>query len=260
MKLSLEGKHAVVCGSSQGIGKAIAKVFAEMGASVTLVARNSERLKAALTELSTSGAQKHACITADFEQPHVLEEAIKKELRHPVHILVNNTGGPAPGLVQNSTVEEYRVAFNAHVICSQILVQAVLPDMKKAKWGRIINLTSTAQREPIVGLGVSGTIRGAMAAWSKMLSKELAPFGITVNNVLPGSTNTQRMKQLNRDISEKMKRPLSEIDADTLAKIPMGRLADPMEIAHVAGFLASDQASYVTGVSIPVDGGRSSSL
>src|SRR5688500_2224236 len=190
MDLNLRAKQAIVCGSTQGIGKATALELALLGASVTLIARNEAKLQQTLTELDTRQGQQHDYLVADFSQPDILAGKIRDyvEQKPAVHILVNNTGGPAGGPILEAQTEEFRQAFTSHLICHHLLAQAVVPLMKKAQYGRIINIISTSVKQPIPGLGVSNTTRGAVANWAKTLSYELASFGITVNNVLPGAT------------------------------------------------------------------------
>lgn len=258
MNLDLTGKRAFVCGSTQGLGKASAVELAQLGCSVTLLARNGEALKSVRDELDRSQGQQHDYIVADFAHPSVLRERVSDYVARnaPVHILVNNTGGPPGGLIVDAELEEFTMAFAQHLICNHILVQAVVPGMKAAGYGRIINIISTSVKQPIAGLGVSNTIRGAVAAWAKTLAGELAPFGITVNNVLPGMTKTARLDSLIRARSEKTGRTVDEITKDMIAEIPIGRFAQPAEFAAAVAFLAAPAASYINGINLPVDGGR----
>ncbi|GEO03311.1 3-oxoacyl-ACP reductase [Adhaeribacter aerolatus] len=262
MDLNLSQKQAIVCGSTQGIGKATAIELALLGASVTLIARNEEKLKATLTELDTSQGQQHDYICADFTQPEVLAEKIQQYVQQKtaVHILVNNTGGPAGGPILEAKPEDFKAAFASHLLCNHLLVQAVVPLMKKANYGRVINIISTSVKQPIPGLGVSNTTRGAVANWAKTLSFELAAFGITVNNVLPGATVTGRHTSLIQARAEKTGKSVAEIEANMLQNIPAGRFGESKEVAAAAAFLATPGAAYINGVSIQVDGGRVSSL
>jgi 3-oxoacyl-[acyl-carrier protein] reductase len=262
MDLNLREKQAIVCGSTQGIGKATAIELALLGASVTLIARNEEKLKATVTELDTAQGQQHDYICADFTQPEVLAEKIQTyaQQKTAVHILVNNTGGPAGGPILDAKPEEFKQAFSNHLICNHMLVQAVVPLMKNANYGRIINIISTSVKQPLPGLGVSNTTRGAVANWAKTLSFELAAFGITVNNVLPGATVTGRHTALIQARAEKSGQPIAEIEAEMLKNIPAARFGEPKEVAAAAAFLATPAAAYINGVSIQVDGGRVSSL
>lgn len=258
MNLSLIGKSALVCGSTQGIGKACALEIASLGASVTLVARNEELLKKVIGELDTSQKQKHSYIAADFQNPEMLKEKVCVFLKdhQGINILVNNTGGPPGGPVIQAKTEEFVQAFSNHLLCNHILAQAVSEGMKKNGYGRIINIISTSVKIPIKGLGVSNTIRGAVASWAKTLAGELAPFGITVNNVLPGATGTARLQSLIDIRAKNAGIKIEEEQLEWLKEIPAGRFADPSEIANAVGFLASPAASYINGINLPVDGGR----
>ncbi|MFC6996844.1 SDR family oxidoreductase [Rufibacter roseus] len=262
MDLNLQHKHAIVCGSSQGIGQAVALELAQLGATVTLVARSEERLQKSLLQLDVSSGQLHKYLVADFTRPQEVQEQVEKHLQEvgQVHILVNNTGGPAGGPAIDAAVDEFEKAFAAHLICNHILAQAVVPYMKKAEYGRIINIISTSVKQPIKGLGVSNTIRGAVANWAKTLSFELAPFGITVNNVLPGATVTARHHALIESKMQKTGLSREEVEQEILAGIPANRFAEPHEVAAAAAFLASPAAGYINGVNIPVDGGRTGNL
>lgn len=257
MDLNLTGKRAVVCGSTQGIGKATAIELASLGAGITLIARNEEKLKQTLAELARHGAASHNYLVADFSNPESLQSAMNNFIKdQTADILVNNTGGPPGGPAIDADISEFLLAFNSHLICNQILVQALIPAMKTARWGRIINIISTSVKAPIKGLGVSNTIRGAVASWSKTLSTELAPFGITVNNVLPGLTVTSRLESLIAARAEKESRTQEDIKSEMLKEIPAGRFAKASEIAAAAAFLASPAADYINGISITVDGGK----
>lgn len=262
VNLRLDGRRALVCGGSQGIGAAAARALAELGASVTLAARSEDKLKAMLPRLAKNEGQKHGYFTADFDQPGTLTSALESWLKGsgPAQILVNNSGGPPGGPASAADVGEYQKAFTRLMLCGQILVQALLPGMQAAGYGRIVNVISTSVKEPIKGLGVSNTVRWAVAGWSKTLAGELAPFGITVNNVLPGSTRTPRIESLFKASSEKENRSIEEIEADALKLIPAGRFAEPEETAAAIAFLASPAAAYINGINLPVDGGRTQSL
>jgi len=262
MNLDLTGKTALVCGSTQGIGKASAIELALLGANVILLARNDESLKDALKDLDTSKGQKHNYICADFQMPNELKVKIELfvDTNSPIHILVNNTGGPASGPIQGAKVEEFVSAFNNHLVCNHILVQSLLEGMKKEKYGRIINIISTSVKIPLKNLGVSNTIRAAVANWSKTLAGEVASFGITVNNVLPGATLTGRLQSIIENNSKNKNKTIAEIQNEMLKEIPMSRFADASEIANAVAFLASPAASYITGINVPVDGGRTGSL
>lgn len=256
--LELTGKRAMVCGSTQGIGKASAMQLAAQGASITLVARNEDALKQTLKELSAKADQKHDYIVADFDKPEELRKNVEQYLAggNEFHILLNNTGGPTGGEITKAKPEEFLNTFQRHLICNHILVQLLVPGMKKNRYGRIINIISTSVKEPIKGLGVSNTIRAAVANWSKTMSFELGPFGITVNNVLPGATETARITDIVQNTSKKTGKSAEQVEADMLAKIPAGRFAKPEEIAYAVTFLASPEAAYINGTNLPVDGGR----
>ncbi|HEX9650555.1 MAG TPA: SDR family oxidoreductase [Cyclobacteriaceae bacterium] len=262
MNLSLEGKTAIVCGSTQGIGKASALELASLGANIVLMARNEERLTKVTNELEKSPGQQHACLVADFSKPAEVREAIVGFVtKNPsVHILVNNTGGPPAGTAIDAAENDFISAFQSHLICNQILVKAVVPLMKKEAYGRIINIISTSVKTPIAGLGVSNTIRGAVANWSKTLAYELGGFGITVNNVLPGLTKTGRLEEIIEGRAIKFEKTEEEIEREWLEQIPARRFADPEEVAWAVAFLATPAAAYINGVNLPVDGGRTPSL
>ncbi|MFI5145498.1 MAG: SDR family oxidoreductase [Ignavibacteria bacterium] len=262
MNINLSKKNAIVCGSTRGIGKAAALELAANGANVTLVSRNGILLKEVIKELSNDGSQKHGFIAVDFSHPQKLKGKIKRFAADnpPVHILVNNTGGPKPGEIVNADISEFRMAFEQHLICNHILVQALIPGMKKEKYGRIINIISTSVKEPIDRLGVSNTIRAAVASWAKTLSFELGSSGITVNNVLPGSTKTDRLTSIIESVSKTYGISVKDAEKDWLSKVPAARFGEPGELAGVIAFLASPAASYINGVSLAVDGGRTRSL
>lgn len=258
MITDLTGKNAVVCGSTQGIGKAIAMQFAASGANVVLVARNEESLRGVLRELKADKKQNHNFIVADFSEPETLREKMKNFVSEnkPVHILVNNTGGPKGGEIYKAETGEFESAFRQHLVCNQIMVQAVCEGMKSEKYGRIINIISTSVKQPIKNLGVSNTIRAAVANWAKTLSVELGPFGITVNNILPGATKTERLYSIFEARSKASGKSVDEIEAEFLAEIPANRFAEAEETAYAAAFLASPLAGYINGINLPVDGGR----
>jgi 3-oxoacyl-[acyl-carrier protein] reductase len=258
MDLNLKGKYALVCGSTQGIGKAAAIELALLGANVILMARNEEKLKTVLAELDHSKGQTHAFISADFSDADGLKKKIETYIQQypAIHILVNNTGGPPAGLALAAPVNEFLQAFNNHLVCNHILVQALVPGMKAAKYGRIVNVISTSVKQPIPGLGVSNTIRAAVGNWSKTLATELAAFGITVNNVLPGAANTIRLQNIFENKAQKNGKSVEAVQQEMIAEIPAGRIAEPSEVANAIAFLASPAAAYITGINVPVDGGR----
>jgi 3-oxoacyl-[acyl-carrier protein] reductase len=257
MNLSLVDKYAIVCGSTQGIGLAIAEELALLGANCTLIARNEEKLKEALLHLDISLRQQHNFLVVDFSKSVEVKKIILAHVQNnSVHILVNNTGGPPAGAIVDAAEQNFLDAFNQHLICNHILAEAVIPSMKANAYGRIINIISTSVKIPLKNLGVSNTIRGAVASWAKTMANELGQYNITVNNILPGSTKTQRLDSLIRTTAEKMRRTVEEVEKQMKDEIPMKRFGDVSELAAVAAFLASPAASYVNGVSIPVDGGR----
>jgi len=258
MNLELKNKNALVCGSTQGIGKASAIALANEGVNVTLVARNEEKLKAVLKELPNDN-QNHSYLVADFQKPDELKQKLEvSELNF--HILINNTGGPAGGPVFKASLDEFERAFTQHLKCNHVLVQAVVPFMKTQYFGRIINMISTSVKQPLDGLGVSNTIRGAVASWSKTLANELGEYGITVNNVLPGATGTERLSEIIKNKSAKTGKSFEEVSDTMKNAVPAKRFAKPEEIANAVTFLASEAASYINGINLPVDGGRTKSL
>lgn len=261
MDLNLTGKHALVCGASEGIGRATAHELALLGASVTVLARRAEALQEVVGALPRNGAQAHDWIVADVSKTDDLRAQVQALAgAAPVHILVNNTGGPPGGPAHSADVAAFLDAFNKHLVANQVLVQAVLPGMQADGWGRIVNVVSTSVKEPIAGLGVSNTVRGAVAGWAKTLSRELAPHGITVNNVLPGYTETGRIDQIVRDRAKTQEKSEDAIIAAMRAGVPAGRFARPEETGGVIAFLCSPAAAYVNGVSLAVDGGRMNSI
>lgn len=262
MNLDLKNKRALVCGSTQGIGKAVALELASMGANVTLLARNEEALKKTKAELNTDKGQQHSYLVADFSKPDEVKEMVSNFVqRHgAVNILINNTGGPPSGPIANAKVEEFLSAFNTHLVCNQILLQACLEGMKNSGYGRVVNIISTSVKQPLPNLGVSNTIRAAVGNWSKTWANEVAQFGITVNNVLPGATSTQRLHSIIENNATKNLKPVDEVKEHMLKEIPMRRFAEAQEIANAVAFLASPAAAYITGINIPVDGGRTGNL
>jgi len=261
MNISLEGKNAVIGGSTQGIGLAIANELALLGANCTLLARNEKALQEAVNSLNKTKGQQHSYLIADFNHPEEVKSSIISFTKNAnAHILINNTGGPKPGLISEEEEKKFIETFQQHVICNQILAKAVIPGMKAAGYGRIINIISTSVRIPIPNLGVSNTIRAAVAAWAKTLSSEIGQFGITVNSILPGYTNTNRLQSVIETNARNQNVPGDTIANEMKGKIPLKRFGEPAEIAAVAAFLASPAASFVNGVSIPVDGGGTGSI
>ena len=261
MDLDLKGKNALVGGSSKGIGKAVAIELSKLGASVTLIARNPDTLSNTLDELHRSLDQDHDFLVADFSNYKDVKKKVKGlVMNKPIHILVNNTGGPPGGPITEAKNSEFLQAFNNHLICNQMLMKAVLPGMKAAGYGRIINIISTSVKQPIAGLGVSNTIRAAVANWAKTLAGETGPFGITVNNILPGFTMTDRAAEVASLSAEKLGKTTEEVFETWKATIPLRRIAEPREIAYAAAFLATPAAAYINGINLPVDGGKTMSL
>lgn len=260
MNFNLNNKYALVCGSTAGIGKATAIALAEEGVHVTLIARNEDKLKTALAELPSQ--RNHSYIVADFSNPAALKEEVSKYIsnNHGFHILVNNTGGPKGGPVFSAELSEFESAFTQHLKCNHILAQSVVPYMKSEGYGRIINVISTSVKQPLDGLGVSNTIRGAVANWSKTLANELGQFGITVNNVLPGATGTERLTEIIKNKSAKTGNTETEAANAMKQAVPAKRFARPEELAYAITFLASECAAYINGINLPVDGGRTKSL
>ncbi len=260
--MQLSGKRALVGGGTQGIGLASAQAFAAAGATVTILARDASRLEAALATLPAPLGQRHRALVADLSDPQTARVAVEADIAAagPVQILVNNTGGPPAGPIASATPEAFLAAYTAHLLAGHLLSQAVLPGMRASGYGRIVNIVSTSVKQPIKGLGVSNTTRGAVASWAKTLAGEVAPFGITVNNVLPGATRTGRLEAVLAGRAAATGRPREDIDQEMMGEIPMGRFGEPAEIAAAVLFLASPAAGYITGVSLAVDGGRTTAL
>lgn len=261
MDISLIGKHALVCGSTQGIGRATAEEFARLGARVTLLARDSTKLARVLDGLDRKNGQQHGVLEADMSDSFGLAARVSDLVeRGGVDILVNNTGGPPPGLAHEADIAAFEAAFRLHVLSYQTLVRAVVPGMKQRSGGRIINVISTSVKQPLPNLGVSNTIRGAVANWAKTLANELGPHGITVNNVLPGATGTERLAAIIHNKAAKAGTTESDAAHEMMSEIPLRRFAEPQEIAYAIAFLAGPSGAYINGINLPVDGGRTASL
>ena len=259
MNLDLKNKNAIVCGSTQGIGEASAIELAKLGANITLIARNESKLSAVVNKLDKSTGQHHKFICIDFSNSDKLKSAVDL-LDENYHILINNTGGPAAGPIVEADINAFEDAFKMHLINNQILVQKVVEGMKGECFGRIVNIISTSVKAPIPGLGVSNTIRAAVANWAKTLSIELGSYGITVNNILPGFTNTNRLKSIISNKAKKQGKSQEEIEEIMKNSVPAKRFGEANEIANAIAFLCTPAASYINGVNIPVDGGRTQSL
>lgn len=262
MNLDLINRTALVCGASQGLGASVAKELALLGANIILLARTESNLQQVVDSLDVSRGQTHRYIVADTSKPSELLEKINSFLAsgNSIDILVNNSGGPSAGAILNTPAKEMEVAFQSHLIVSHLLAQAIVPGMKKKGFGRIINIVSTSIKQPINGLGISNTIRAAVANWAKTLANEIGAYGITVNNVLPGYTKTDRLDYLFSKQAEGAHVSKEEILKKTLDLIPAGRLGEPDEFGAAVAFLCSPAAAYINGINLPVDGGRLGTL
>jgi 3-oxoacyl-[acyl-carrier protein] reductase len=254
---SLASRHALVCGASAGIGRAAALALAGRGAWVTALARRREALERLVPDLLQAGASRADCIVADMDDRGGLESRVATYLVEsgPVHVLVHNTGGPKSGALLEATEADLLAAIGRILLSAHLLVRLVLPGMRNARYGRIVTVLSSSVREPIPNLGVGNTVRGAMAGWTKTISGELPP-GVTMNNVLPGATGTERLASIAAAMAERTGRTVEDVEAQWRLEIPEGRIGDPAEIGAVIAFLASPEASYVRGQSLAVDGGR----
>jgi 3-oxoacyl-[acyl-carrier protein] reductase len=261
MNLNLKGKNALVGGSSRGIGKASALELAALGANVTLISRSAETMAEVLKELDHSQGQQHDFLVVDFSDYKNVKKQIKAYLtKKTIHILINNTGGPPGGPITEAKVKDFLQAFNNHLLCNHLVTKHAIKGMKKDGYGRIINIISTSVKAPLHGLGVSNTTRGAVANWAKTMANELGQFGITVNNVLPGATNTGRLQEIIDNKAEKTNTSEKEVTDKMKSSIPLGRFATPQEVGCAVAFLASPAAAYINGINLPVDGGRTSCL
>ena len=261
MEINLQNKTAWVFGGSRGIGRSVAIELSKAGANILLIARNKSRLQKTLKELCVKKNQEHDMLSIDMcDHNTVLKNFSKYHNANSVDIVINNSGGPASGLAHTADVSEYISAFGQHVLTAQAICQVALGPMKRKRFGRIINIISTSVKQPISGLGVSNTIRGAMGNWSKTMSSELGPFGITVNNILPGATETERLASLIKSSANKRSVSVEAVTQAMKKDIPAGRFAKPFEIANAVTFLCSEQAQYINGINLPVDGGRTKSL
>jgi len=262
MNLDLTHKTALVCGASRGLGAAIAKELASLGANVIALARNEDRLISLLTTLDRAKQQQHDYIVADTFETEELKNKIRGLLNKGIvfHILINNTGGPAPGPMIDTNALDIENAFRSHLVTAHILAQLLVEGMKQSGYGRIINIVSTSAKQPITGLGISNTVRAAVANWAKTLATEIGRFGITVNNVLPGYIHTNRLDDLFAKQAATANSSVDEIIKRNISSIPTGRLGKPEEIAAAVAFLSSPSASYINGINLLVDGGKTGSL
>ena len=259
--MDLKGKRAVVCGGSKGIGKASALELAKAGAEVIVMSRNEDSLSEILASLRKISSLNHQTIQADSSHPEEAAEKIKTAIGiNPVQILVNNSGGPASGNILEEAAEKFRIVFNQHLISYHLIAQVLVPGMKSSGYGRIINIISTSVKTPIHNLGVSNTIRWAVAGWAKTMANELSKFNITVNNVLPGATKTERLEEIIQHKSKLLNVTPAEVEHGLIEEIPMLRFGLPEEVAAAVAFLASPAASYISGINLPVDGGRTAAL
>ncbi len=262
MNLDLTNKTALVCGASQGLGAAVAKELALLGANVIVLARNENNLKNVVQSLDTLKQQQHDYIVADTSQPEQTRDKVKNFIAQGniIHILINNTGGPPSAPMIETKAENLLAAFQSHLITAHLLVQTVIEGMKAAGFGRIVNITSVSVKQPINGLGISNAVRAAVANWGKTLANEIAQYGITVNNVLPGYTMTGRLDYLFGIQATNTLTTVEAIVQKTASQIPAGRLGEPEELAATVAFLCSPAASYINGINLPVDGGRTGGL
>jgi 3-oxoacyl-[acyl-carrier protein] reductase len=262
MNLNLSGRRALVCGASQGLGEACARQLAEQGAEVALLARSLDKLQSVRDSLATGHGQRHSVLAVDAHDRAALTRALVNELEQggAIHIWLNNTGGPAPGRASDAEPDAYAAALTQHMVHAQVILRHLLPGMRSAGYGRILNVLSTSVKQPLANLGVSNTVRAAVANWAKTLASELAADGITVNNVLPGLTQTPRLDSLIANTAARSERSTEQVAKAMAASVPAGRFAEPAEFANAVGFLASPAASYINGINLPVDGGMTGSL
>ena len=257
---ALKGFRALICGASKGIGRSIAESMAKTGADVIICSRNKDALVEFCDELMGMGAKSAKPLPLDLENTENVEKSITKLLNDgPIHILINNVSGPPGGPLLNVELSEFEPAFKRHLHAAHTITRMLVPGMEEAGIGRIVNIISTSVREPIDNIGLSNTLRGAMASWSKSLSREL-PACITINNILPGFTDTSRLNSLAKSISEKTGKTIPEIQENWMNQVPIGRLIDPQETALAATFLCLPTSGGIRGVSLAVDGGRMRSI
>lgn len=262
MNLNLTNKTALVCGASQGLGFACATELALMGANIIAASRDENKLQSAIQKLDTSKGQQHNFLVMDLSNPDAVKQTVSSFLAkdNVIHILINNAGGPPSAPMIETNAAEIEKAFRTHLISSHVIAQLVFPGMKKAGFGRIVNITSASVKQPINGLGISNTVRAAVANWAKTLANEISSFGITVNNVLPGYTNTDRVDYLFEKQAAEQGINKGDIFKRMATSIPAGRLGEPAEFGAAVAFLCSPAAAYINGINLPVDGGRTGSL
>jgi len=261
MKISLKNKKALVGGSSGGIGKAIAQQLAESGASVTLMSRSEDKLKAIVDALPTNQGQLHQYLVVDFTDFEGYKSIITAYFQNnSVDILVNNTQGPSAGSALEKKVDDYQEAFNLLFKTVVLTSELALEQMRKNQFGRIINVASVSVKEPLSYLALSNSIRAAVTTWAKSLATDVGPDQITVNNLLTGYFDTDRISQLNAKKAEQMGVPASEVLVEMESRVALKRIGDPKEYGYLVAFLASERASFITGTNIPIDGGLLKSL
>jgi 3-oxoacyl-[acyl-carrier protein] reductase len=258
MDLGLKGKVALVTASSKGLGRACALALAQEGAKVAICARNGKVLRVTADEIATSTGSELLAIPADMSNSRDIEQVVKETVKHfgKLHILVTNAGGPPAGNFPDFDDKQWQEALNLTLLSAVRLIRAALPHMQKERWGRIINLTGTSVKEPLENLVLSNAIRPAVHGLAKTLATQLAPYGITINNVMPGTVHTDRVEQLAQATAKKNDQTVAEAIALMGQAAALGRIGEPEEFGAVVAFLASERASYITGVSLPVDGGR----
>ncbi|TKK71721.1 SDR family oxidoreductase [Ilyomonas limi] len=262
MNLDLTNKTALVCGASQGLGLACATELALLGANVIAVSRSEEKLQTIVSNFDTSKGQQHSYLAMDLSNPDAVKEKVNAFIAegNVIHILINNAGGPPSAPMIDTDAAEIEKAFRTHVISSHVLAQAVVPGMKNAGFGRIVNIVSTSVKQPINGLGISNLVRAAVANWAKTLANEISRFEITVNNVLPGYTNTDRLNYLFSKQAKEQSVAKEDILQKNESAIPAGRIGEPAEFGAAVAFLCSPAAAYINGINLPVDGGRTGCL
>ena len=257
MDLGLSGKVALVAAASKGLGRAIAAELAAEGASIALCARGEEGLERARDEIQRTTKAEVIAIAGDVSRADDVERITRATLERfgRIDILVTNAGGPPSGKFESLTPEMWKQAVDLTLMSVINLTRAVIPGMKERKWGRVINVTSIAVKQPVDGLMLSNSLRSAVTGFARTLANEVAPLGITVNNILPGYTRTERVEQLSEATAKREGITAEAAVGKWEAEIPMKRLGEPREFAALAAFIASERASYITGTSISVDGG-----